>query len=75
MTAHTQILSVHVFRRNARKEERRLQEWLDRNRFSSDAQLATQMRDHGYPSWMHGVRVEKAGRFSFAVVATDTRGH
>jgi ADP-ribosylglycohydrolase len=73
-TIETQILSVHWLRRAARAEERRLQEWLD-TLDHGEFFAAGVLVKRGYPEWMRGVRVEKAGRFSFAVVATDTRGH
>lgn len=59
----TKVLSVHRLRRTARAEERRL----------------TNCILYGYPTelpyWAKGVRVEKAGLFQWAVVATSKRGH
>lgn len=59
----TQILSVHKLRRNARKEERRLTNVIN---FKLPSDL---------PYWVKGVRVEKAGPFQHAVVATSRKGH
>jgi len=65
----TSVASVHVFRRAARKKERQLQAWLDRNPSSKDK------FDSAVPDWAQGVRVEKAGFFQWAVVYTSERGH
>lgn len=60
----TQVLSVHVLRRTARLKERKLQ-----------AQLDAGYQPDELPTWANGVRVEKAGQFQWAVVATSTAGH
>lgn len=65
---NTTILSVHRFRRVARRREREVQAWLDARR--------------GYwlpegpdiPVWVHGARVERAGLLQYAVVGTDVKG-
>lgn len=72
MTGRTKVLSAHKFRRVARREERRLTESL--------AEAVQHYRgyewpaEHGAPSWAHGFRVEKAGLFQWAVVATEHAG-
>jgi len=63
----TQVLSVHKFRRAARAKERRIQPALEG--------MAARRISAGIPSWASGVRVEKAGLFSWAVVATERPGH
>lgn len=60
----TKVLSVHWFRRSARARERELQAELN-------GQLGTGLDDL---PWARGVRVEKAGPFQWAVVATSDRG-
>lgn len=47
----TKVISVHAFRRVARKREREVQRLLE------------------------GVRVERAGLFQHAVIATENKGH
>lgn len=64
----TKVLSVHKLRRRARAKERRLQAILNRN------PSAAALIDAGLPIWAEGVRVEKAGPFQWAVVATTHRG-
>lgn len=66
------IVSVHAFRRRARLEERRLTEWLDDLEPGTrhTALLLARM-----PSDTQGFRVQKAGPFQHAVVATKNRGH
>ncbi len=59
----TQSVSVHWFRRTARLEERRLQTCLEYGKPS------------GLPEWARGARVEKIGRFQYAVICTELRGH
>lgn len=80
------ILSVHVFRRQARKRERQIQACLsgmyeggisvpagpDGETFRLPQVGAP---DVDLPLWTRGVRVEKAGPFQHAVVATHSRGH
>ncbi len=66
MESSTQIISVHPFRRVARYQERKLQTWLDGDRGG--------LRPEGLPIWANGVRVEKAGKFQWAVVATSKAG-
>jgi hypothetical protein len=60
----TKILSVHKLRRNARREERRLTNVIN-----------FKLPNDDLPYWAKGVRVEKAGPFQHAVVATSRRGH
>lgn len=62
----TQVISVHRLRRVARKKERELQYDLDGGHSRIDL---------GLPAWTNGVRVEKAGFFQHAVVATSRKGH
>jgi hypothetical protein len=64
VTEPRRIHSVHFFRRNARREERRIQ-WL----------LDAGIQQPGFPSWARGVRVEHAGPFQHAIVLTPNRGH
>lgn len=65
MTAsRTHIVSVHFLRRTARERERQIQRELNYHHRFPDL-----------PDWAHGVRVEKAGPFQWAVVLTETRGH
>jgi len=59
----TQIVSVHAFRRVARKEERRIQELLDSGEAMPDV-----------PTWARGAKVQKAGTFQHAVVLTENKG-
>lgn len=68
----TTVLSVHVLRRAARARERDVQEWLDAGR-----PLRFHMPENWkqIPDWATGARVEKAGPFQWAVVATSERGH
>lgn len=74
---HTKVISVHHVRRVARSRERTLQAALDFGgpdavrRFGVQTDLATAA---GWPVWARGVRVEKAGLFQWAVVATEGRG-
>lgn len=64
----TQVLSVHTFRRTARHEERRLQAVLGSPLMAFSAQGIP------VPQWASGVRVEKAGLFSWSVTATEWEG-
>lgn len=69
MSDRTKVISVHFLRRVARERERELQD-------EFDARLAgAYARINGLPSWARGVRVEKAGRFQWAVVVTEHLGH
>jgi len=70
-------VSRHWFRRNARREERRLQEGLDTMAGATDEKRVSILREHGLPLWTRGVRVEKEGRTigRWRVVATEIRGH
>lgn len=68
----TEILATTPFRRRARKMERELQDWLDNGQ---GVKPPPSWIGYAVPSWAEGARVEKAGRFSWAVVATSTRGH
>ena len=63
----TEIISVHPFRRSARKHERDLQAVID-------ATEGYHHRDEAIPEWAKGVRVRKAGFFQWAVEATENRG-
>jgi hypothetical protein len=63
----TQIVSVHYFRRQARRKEREIQAVFDMWPNSEWPLNA--------PWWARGVRVERAGPFQWAVVATEHRGH
>ena len=60
----TQILSVHKFRRTARKLERKL-----------TAELEAQPSGLDWLPWARGVRVRKAGPFQYVVEATAWQGH
>lgn len=62
------ILSVHVFRRQARKRERALQAALRHGGAFGE------QWPEGVPQWVRGVRVEKAGPLQWAVVGTHLRG-
>jgi hypothetical protein len=73
MTGHPpHILSVHFLRRRARSRERYLQPLLEL-RANTGRALPPGAGD--VPVWARGVRVEKAGLFQWAVVATEERGH
>ena len=85
MTDEHEILYVTPFRRRARKVERELQAGLDEmiaagisvpvmpdEKFAIPLVGAPAIR---VPGWTRGVRVERAGPFSHAVVATPERGH
>lgn len=69
MPNRTRVISTHYVRRIARIREREVQRLLDLG--------ATGVRVAGValPAWAHGVRVEKAGRFQWVVVATEAPGH
>lgn len=69
MSRQTQILSVHAFRRAARKRERELQNFL------RHGQAFGESWPDELPQWVRGVRVRKAGMFQWAVEATEGPGH
>ena len=64
----TTVLSVHRLRIAARIRERELQHHLDRR------EPHIKVDGMPVPSWVRGVRVEKAGRFQWAVVGTEWEG-
>lgn len=66
----TSVVSVHVFRRVARREERHLQALLDDRNAGPGRVSELEV----VPSWARGVRVEKAGPFQWTVVATERPG-
>jgi hypothetical protein len=80
---NTKVLATFKFRRTAQTEERRVQMALDSAwRIINEAHdpavtagIQALLRDNGIPTWAHGARVEKAGLFSYAVVATEYKGH
>lgn len=69
------ILYVTPFRRLARRREREIQQLLDDRGLTQSEGAANELLDKGVPPWAKGVKVVKAGRFSWAVVATEARGH
>lgn len=79
----TQTLSVHKFRRTAQDRERELTNVLVTAeaivKDNPEPQVADAIREllksNGIPEWARGVRVEKAGMFSYSVVATEHKGH
>lgn len=68
----THIVSVHPFRRVARKQERNIQSWLDDGR---PIRLGMPYEWDLIPDWANGAKVQKAGRFSHIVEVTEERGH
>lgn len=69
------VVSVHKFRRAARAQERALQDALERYAAEpTDWAARNVLTDAKVPDWAHGVRVEHAGPFQHAVVATRQRG-
>jgi hypothetical protein len=68
----TQVLSVHKLRRTARKQEREWQKLLEH--YGTLPARRVDSEANGLPAWARGVRVEKAGPFQWAVVATGHRG-
>lgn len=82
----TEAVSVHHFRRVARKRERQIQACLDGMReggisvpagpdgetFALPQYGAPDVR---LPLWARGVRVERIGWRCFAVICTEERGH
>jgi hypothetical protein len=82
MNERTEIASVHVFRRTARRRERELQGLIDglaRDRIRTDGPYFTVGLRSGdtvkVPVWARGARYQKAGLLQHAVVFTETRGH
>jgi hypothetical protein len=81
MTGRTRTLSVHRLRRTARANERTVQAALRlrrlRTTWSPFEQPTITLWRGGpeLPSWACGVRVEKAGRFQWSVIATEAEGH
>jgi hypothetical protein len=79
----TKTLSVHKFRRTAQDRERELTQVLDTAqeivKNNPEPQVASaignMLEANGIPEWARGVRVEKAGMFSYSVVATEHKGH
>jgi hypothetical protein len=75
MSTHTRprthVLSIHYVRLFARLRERELQFLLDHHTDDGPVRL----NGIELPGWVRGVRVEKAGRFSWALVLTSERGH
>jgi hypothetical protein len=74
MTEQTVILSVHPLRFRARRRERALQQLLDTGHTPQiiDGETLSVLAKN---PWIQGVRVESAGLFQHAVVATDHKGH
>ena len=72
-TNQMRIVSVHKFRRTARKRERELQAQIEE--FQRLGYLEKFLFDNALPNWTRGVKVEKAGWFQWTVVATPNRGH
>lgn len=70
------IVYVTPFRRRARAVERELQAALDRyaEGRATPEDFHLTHGEYSVPDWAEGVRVEKAGRLSWAVVATPERG-
>jgi hypothetical protein len=67
------VLSVHMLRSRARREERLWQAQLEQA--EEMGKLEEELREAGLPSWMQGVKVLKAGRFQWIVVGTPNAGH
>jgi hypothetical protein len=65
----TRVISVHYLRVIARMREREVQHVLERHA------VGVTVAGVAIPAWAKGVRVEKAGRNQWAVVATEARGH
>jgi hypothetical protein len=74
MTERAVILKVTPFRRRAREWEREAQQFLTGRR-NPDAIEPDILAGLLANPWVKGVRVQKAGLFSHAVVGTATRGH
>lgn len=70
----TKVISVHFLRRRARAIERELQRDLDNRQGIGWRDVRADLEAAGVPPWANGVRVEKAGPFQWAVVATSDRG-
>jgi len=71
----SEIVSVHKVRFMARRKERELQERIEVAAGIGGKVLDQELRAVGLPPWTRGVKVEKAGAFQFAVVATRNEGH
>jgi hypothetical protein len=76
----TEIISVHTFRRSARKVERMATRVLNMREEAKTSPFTSpdiELWRGGpvLPGWAGGVRVEKAGLFQHAVVATVNKGH
>jgi hypothetical protein len=75
------ILFTSPLRRRAREVEGDLQAAIEeRDRVGGDISEMSPihfrcLRQYRVPDWAHGVRVERAGIFQHAVVATEERGH
>lgn len=79
------IISVHPFRRTARKRERAIQAWLDdrlqgieiisKHGFFQVPVNRAQTEIVSVPAWARGVKVVKAGTLQYAVVPTVDSGH
>lgn len=71
MSDEREILYVTPFRRRARKVEREITAKMNgRGKCGGDPGQRLVI-----PPWAQGVRVARAGRLSWAVVATSSRGH
>lgn len=84
MVERTHVLSVHRVRRVARRRQHRIQNALDGMARMGIGVAAPDgfftLPQFGAPKdrlpvWTHGVKVERAGAFQHAVVATERRGH
>lgn len=69
MAVRTEILSVHKFRRNARKREHYFTGCIIHGGAYGEPW------PEGLPEWAKGVRVRKAGAFQYVVEATNWTGH
>jgi len=77
MTPPDRILFVSHLRRRARAVERELQAAIDEDRGGEGLSPANfrLLSSYRVPDWARGVRVERAGWLSWAVVATEEKGH
>lgn len=71
--SRTHVVSVHPFRRVARKRERAIQAWLDEGRPLRAGVIPDEHQR--IPEWANGARVERAGLLQHAVIATEQKGH
>ena len=74
------IHSIHFSREKARKEERRVQEMIDKSVEAgassfSDIDAFADIDAQGIPRWARGVKVVNAGQVQHAVIYTVNRGH